>query len=226
MASPHVAGVAALYLGTNPTALPSAVGDALTANASTGLVTIAGTGSPDRLLYSLFGGSTTPPANIAPTAAFTSSCTDLTCTFTDGSTDSGGTIASWSWTFGDGDISTLQNPRHTYATGGPYTVTLTVTDNGGLTDKTVQDLTVTAPAAGISLTATGYKVKGLQHTDLKWSGATSTSVDVYRNDVNVKTTANDGGYIDDVGTKGSGSYTYKVCEAGNATCSASVTVTF
>ncbi|MGW0774975.1 S8 family peptidase [Streptomyces sp. NPDC002835] len=54
MASPHVAGAAALYLVGNPTATPAQVGDALTANSTTGVVNSAGNGSPDRLLYSLF----------------------------------------------------------------------------------------------------------------------------------------------------------------------------
>ncbi len=54
MAAAHVAGVAALYLQAHPTALPSEVRNALQTNASTGKVINAGTGSPNRLLYSLF----------------------------------------------------------------------------------------------------------------------------------------------------------------------------
>jgi PKD repeat protein len=42
------------------------------------------------------------------------------------------TITSWSWNFGDGATSTLQNPTHTYTVNGFYTVSLTVTDNNGL----------------------------------------------------------------------------------------------
>jgi len=65
MASPHVAGAIALYLETNPAATPSAVTQAVVGNATTGVVTSAGSGSPNRLLYSLFGGGggsdTTPP---------------------------------------------------------------------------------------------------------------------------------------------------------------------
>src|SRR5207244_12934939 len=64
-----------------------------------------------------------------PTAAFTPSCTGLTCTFTDQSSDPDGTVASWSWNFGDGQTATQRNPSHTYAAGGSYTVTLTVKDN-------------------------------------------------------------------------------------------------
>lgn len=51
MASPHVAGVAALYLAGNPGASPATVANALIAAATTGVVTGAGTGSPNRLLF-------------------------------------------------------------------------------------------------------------------------------------------------------------------------------
>ena len=51
MASPHVAGVAALYLQGNPGASPASVASALTGNATTGKVTSAGSGSPNRLLF-------------------------------------------------------------------------------------------------------------------------------------------------------------------------------
>jgi PKD repeat protein len=44
-----------------------------------------------------------------------------------------GTPTAWSWDFGDGASSTVQNPSHTYAEPGRYTVTLTVTDAGGAT---------------------------------------------------------------------------------------------
>jgi subtilisin family serine protease len=54
MASPHVAGVAALYLQSNPGATPAGVASALIAGATTGKVTSAGTGSPNRLLFSAY----------------------------------------------------------------------------------------------------------------------------------------------------------------------------
>ncbi len=47
-------------------------------------------------------------------------------TFTDTSSDGGGNIVSWSWDFGDGNISSQQNPVHTYANQATYTVTLCV----------------------------------------------------------------------------------------------------
>jgi subtilisin family serine protease len=65
MASPHVAGVAALFLQNNRTATPTQVASALAGNATTGVVTSAGTGSPNRLLFSGFiGGGTPPPTEL------------------------------------------------------------------------------------------------------------------------------------------------------------------
>lgn len=54
MASPHVAGVAALYRQANPGASSTTVRNAIVNNATTNVVTNPGTGSPNRLLYSLF----------------------------------------------------------------------------------------------------------------------------------------------------------------------------
>jgi subtilisin family serine protease len=54
MASPHVAGVAALYKQANPSASATTIRNAIVNNATTGVVSNAGSGSPNRLLYSLF----------------------------------------------------------------------------------------------------------------------------------------------------------------------------
>lgn len=61
MASPHVAGVAALYLANNPNASVSQVTNAITDAATPNKVSDAKSGSPNLLLYSLFDGSTPPP---------------------------------------------------------------------------------------------------------------------------------------------------------------------
>jgi Subtilase family/Peptidase inhibitor I9 len=62
MATPHVAGVAALFLETNPSASPATVASAMFSNATLNHVTNPGTGSPNRLLYSIFSGGPPPPS--------------------------------------------------------------------------------------------------------------------------------------------------------------------
>ncbi len=165
------------------------------------------------------------PMNSAPSASFTHSCGGLACDFTDTSTDSDGTVVSWSWDFGDGS-ATAQNPSHTYAADGSYTVSLTVTDDDGATDAVSQNVTVTSGGGGITLSAARYKVKGRQKADLTWSGATSTNVDVYRDGALIETTANDGFYTDNIDQRGGGNYEYQVCETGTSTCSNAATVVF
>ena len=85
----------------------------------------------------------TASAQVPPTADFSSSCTNLVCSFTDQSSDSDGTITSWAWDFDDGAMSSAQNPGHTYASAGTYSVGLTVTDNDGDSDSTSKNVTVT-----------------------------------------------------------------------------------
>ncbi len=89
--------------------------------------------------------SFTRAANQPPVASFTSSCTNLACTFNStGSTDDVG-IVSRAWTFGDGtSAGNVVSPAATYASGGTYTVSLTVTDGGGLT-STVSHVVSVAP---------------------------------------------------------------------------------
>jgi len=83
----------------------------------------------------------TPPPNQPPNADFTFGCLELTCTFTDGSTDDAG-IVTRTWQFGDAAGSTATNPTHTYAAAGTYSVTLTVTDGGSLSDSVTKSVTV------------------------------------------------------------------------------------
>jgi serine protease len=140
MASPHVAGAAALYLAGDPTATASTVHAAVVNNASLDTLTGVGTGSPNRLLHSRFGGGT--PVDSPPSASFTFSCVLLTCTF-DGSasTDDNG-ISSYAWNFGNGQSGSGAVVSHTYASGGTFTVQLTVTDTASQTDSESRSVTV------------------------------------------------------------------------------------
>ena len=89
-----------------------------------------------------FVGPPPPPLNQPPTASFTYTANGLTVNFTDESTDFDGLIVGWSWNFGDGLLSTEQNPTHTYDTANTYIVRLTVTDDDGDSDSTGRIITV------------------------------------------------------------------------------------
>ena len=78
-----------------------------------------------------------------PTAAWTETSTDLSASFTDQSADAIG----WSWDFGDGTSSSLQNPTHLYANAGTYTVCQIATSQCG-SDTVCQAVTVTCAAPG------------------------------------------------------------------------------
>lgn len=102
----------------------------------------------------------TSPTNVPPVANFSVSTSGLVATFTDSSTDSDGTIASRAWTFGDSSTSTATSPSHTYATAGTYSVSLTVTDNGGATNTKTSSVTVSS-TGGTTVLANGVAVTGL-----------------------------------------------------------------
>jgi hypothetical protein len=88
---------------------------------------------------------TKPPEeeNRAPTAAFSSTCSALRCDFTDSSTDDGD-IVSWNWNFGVAG-SGQRHPFHVYAAAGTYPVSLTVTDNEGVSSTATKNVHPKAP---------------------------------------------------------------------------------
>jgi subtilisin family serine protease len=157
MATPHVIGVAALYLEKYPTATPAVVGNALTSNASLNKISLhtssKNNSTPNRLLFTGFiaggGGDTPPPVNQAPKADFTYSCSNETCSFTDRSSDADGSVVGWSWNFGNGSTSSLQSPSTAFSSAGSYTVTQTVTDNEGATGSASKTITCQQRARGL-----------------------------------------------------------------------------
>ena len=146
MACPHVAGVAALLIakagGTMP---PDAVRAALQ-NTATDLGTVGwdqyygyGLVNANAALSSI--GSNPPVAAFSGTPL--TGTAPLTVAFTDASTYN---PTTWSWNFGDGGTSTLQNPSHVYSTAGTYSVTLTVANAYGSNTLTKTGyVTVSAP---------------------------------------------------------------------------------
>jgi hypothetical protein len=113
------------------------------------------------------------------------------------------------------------------APGGGPTPTPTPTSTPTATPTATPTSTPTATPGQITLSARGYKVQGQQRVDLSWNGATSNNIDIYRNGVVVATVPNiPGFYTDNIGVRGKGTYTYRVCNAGTQNCSNQVTVRF
>jgi hypothetical protein len=83
------------------------------------------------------------------------------------------------------------------------------------------------PAADIVLSASSYVGRGnWTFGRLSWTGASSASVDVYRNGSRVATTANDGLFEYRLGKRAAGTYTFRVCEAGTTQCSNDASLRF
>ena len=101
-----------------------------------------------------------PTPNVKPIVQFTATRTGLAASFSSsGTSDPDGTIASYAWTFGDGDTSTAANPSHTYAAAGTYSVSLTVTDDdGGSTTLTKQVAVSTPPVADFTTSVNGTQL--------------------------------------------------------------------
>lgn len=245
MASPHAAGAAALLASrSNPNSKADvfSIRSQLVSSGNLNWQDDSGDGVKERLLdvsnagafapALVAGSGPAPVPNSSPLASFSYTCSQLACDFNGaGSSDSDGNVAAYSWNFGDGGSSAMAAPSHSYSAAGSYQVILTVTDDKGATGSQTQTVTVSGPTASLTLSARGYKVKGLQNTDLSWSPAGSGSVDIWRKDgagayANLTTTANDGAYSDALGKKGGGSYLYKVCLAGTSTCSNEAAVAF
>lgn len=103
-----------------------------------------------------------------PGTSFSNSANGLMQTFSDQSSNS---PSSWFWDFGDGNTSNMQNPSHSYAAPGNYTVCLTTTNSCG-SDSSCQVLAVSCPAATAAFSDSTNQLQ-VQFTDL--SGNTPTA---------------------------------------------------
>lgn len=177
------------------------------------------------------GGNVAPAVTISSPADGASFTEGDAITFTGSASDTedGDLSASLVWTSSaDGQIGTGASFTTSTLSTGSHTITASVTDSGGANGADSIGISVQAAGGGggISLSATGTKVKGVHTVDLAWSGATSTNIDVFRNGALITTTANDGAHTDSTGQKGGATYDYQVCEAGTTTCSNVATVVF
>ncbi|MFQ5566669.1 MAG: S8 family serine peptidase [Paracoccaceae bacterium] len=156
MASPHVAGAAAL-LASNGLG-PTAIRDKLLSTGNDGWTDDSGDGIPEPLL-DISDGAFAPAlvatggggSNNPPTASFTYSCTNLDCNFNgSGSSDPDGDGLTYAWDFDNdsGTDATGVNANYTFPGDGTYPVTLTVTDPGALSDPETQSVNVSSGGGG------------------------------------------------------------------------------
>jgi hypothetical protein len=116
--------------------------------------------------------------------------------------------------------------RYCAQSGATATPTPTATPTVTATPTATATATVTPTPGKILLRAKKKRIEGINTVRLQWRGATSANIDVYRNNVLIVTTPNDGQYDDSTGDTGRAQYLYQVCEAATQTCSNDVTVHF
>ncbi|MEU2615057.1 S8 family peptidase [Micromonospora sp. NPDC007271] len=154
MASPHVAGAAALVLSANPTWTPQQVRDSLVNNATPNVVTNVGTGTPNRLLY-VTGDGNPPPTNdfsvsVSPTSGSTAPGGSVTATVNTATTNGSAQSVSLSASGLPAGASASFNPA-TVTSGGSATLTVTTSSS---TPPGTYAVTVTGTAASGTKTAT------------------------------------------------------------------------
>jgi serine protease len=152
MATPHVSGVAALICSrgiNDPDVIRSAIQSTAIDLGSSGWDKYYGHG-----LLNAFNAVSFVLINDAPIADFSYLSTGLHVEFTDTSFDDGNALMNWTWDFGDGNRSYIQDPIHDFASDGVYTVSLNVSDNLGLSNRTSVMLSVanTIPYVNFSFT--------------------------------------------------------------------------
>ena len=184
MASPHVAGAAALYLSAFPNAVWTEVRDAMI---STGEKIGQGHIDPswkhpepvvrvDNLstLWNLVNNPPTANAGLDQ-GGFVGDAIQF-----DGSSssDSDGTIVSYAWDFGDGTTQNGVSVSHIYSTAGTYTAVLTVEDNGGQTASDSATITIDVPpTVGFSDSFENGLGKWTQDSQKDWRRQSQRSTD-------------------------------------------------
>ncbi|WP_020519016.1 proprotein convertase P-domain-containing protein [Catelliglobosispora koreensis] len=150
MATPHVAGAAALVLGTNPSWTPLQVRDFLVNNATNGVVTSPGTGSPNKLLY-VVNEAPTQDFSIAvsPTSGAVNPGSSLTATVSTTTTvgapqavslSASGAPAGVTVSFSPSSITSGASSTMTIATTGSApagTYPIVINGDGAVTDHSV-----------------------------------------------------------------------------------------
>lgn len=91
-----------------------------------------------------------------PIASFSNSISNNVVTFTESCNNNGSIITGYSWSFGDGNTSTLQNPSHTYSQSGNFNVCLTATNSCGTSQQVCNSVTIVcSPTASFTSNVSG-----------------------------------------------------------------------
>jgi gliding motility-associated-like protein len=164
-----------------------------------------------------------------PQAAFNAPpevCLGSPATFTDNSTAPGSSVTQWAWDFGDGNNSTLQNPTHTYAATGTYTVTLNVTSAIGC--QTVNNVAtktvVVVPLPTASFTTSAPVCENTAITFTSTSTANAGTITQYAWTVNSNPTGGNNPSITFT-PPASGNYTIQLTIQTDKGCSKSTSTT-
>jgi len=175
MATPHVAGGAALILNANPTFTPAQVATKMFTDATPNKITNPGTGSPNRLLYVNTGGST--PGN--PTVNNPGAQTGTVGVAASLKLSASGGTAPYTWSAtglppGLSINTSTGQITGTPTTAGSYTVTATATDSASRTGSATFGWTISPAGGGCS--GGGQKIVngGFESGTTGWSNATWT----------------------------------------------------
>ncbi len=125
-----------------------------------------------------------------------------------------------------GDGAFTYTPDSSFKGSASFTYNITDQD-GDISNTATASITVTTepepppPGELSSVSARPYKVKGIQHVEVTWQYFSGTAVNISRNGEALGEfpilNEGSGSYVDNIGAKGGGSYTYQVCETGAGT---------
>jgi hypothetical protein len=169
-----------------------------------------------------------PPSNTAPVVSISSPSNgatvnagqSLTLSASASDAEDGNLASQVSWSSSlDGALGTGSGLSVSLSTG-THTLTAAVTDSGGLSDSDQVSVTVqSSGGGGLQAGGSSTKVKGEVVVTVTWSGAAAGDVAIYRDGSLVANAPNTGSFVDETGIKGSGLFSYQVCDSSGACAS-------
>jgi len=231
MASPHVAGVAALIISSglvSDTNGNGRINDEVRALMDSTAIDLGASGRDDKYGFGLVNVNNALSA-VTPIAVGTLDgfVRDASSNPIAGAAITAGPYSTATDATGYYVINDIKVGNYTVAANAAgYTedsIGVSISEN---TVTSADFVLIEAPVQDIILAVSVYKIKGVQHADLTWTTDNTGLIEIWRDGLIVATTADDGAYTDNIGNKGGGSYSYQVCEQGTSNCSLVETVSF